>query len=142
MFPQSSPMRGADAFQAWPRVILGSSGRRPGAPIASFAAVQEPIRVALLLDTSKSTYPVLDKIKKAASGFLNHLRPRDEAMIVAFDSEIRTVLPLTDDLRELRDELKGVRVGGSVGTRMRDAVIETIGRRSPGRGRAVERSSC
>ncbi len=58
-------------------------------PIDFFGDAEEPINVALLLDTSKSTTPVLDDIKKAAKDFVKQLRPRDRAMIVTFDFEER-----------------------------------------------------
>jgi VWFA-related protein len=94
-----------------------------------FGALQEPLKVALMLDTSKSTITVLGRIKKAASNFLKQLRPHDQAMIVSFDSEINLVCYLTDDQRELEEALKDVQVGSSVGTRMRDAILDMTTRR-------------
>src|SRR5262245_13476940 len=47
--------------------------------IAFFADTEEPINVALLLDTSKSTSWVLDDIKKAAKDFVKQLRSQDRA---------------------------------------------------------------
>src|SRR5215470_855833 len=51
-------------------------------PIVFFADTEEPINVALLLDTSKSATWVLDDIKKTAKDFVKQLRPLDQAMIV------------------------------------------------------------
>src|SRR4051794_25846153 len=45
--------------------------------IEFFAATEEPINVALLIDTSQSTRPVLDDIKDSARAFLKLLRPSD-----------------------------------------------------------------
>src|SRR5262245_3091856 len=45
--------------------------------IEFFADTEEPISVALLLDTSKSTAFVLDDIKNAAKDFVRQLRPQD-----------------------------------------------------------------
>src|ERR1700754_2467489 len=53
--------------------------------IAVFEATEEPLNVALLLDTSKSTRDVLDDIKAAALNFIKRLRPQDRALIVSFD---------------------------------------------------------
>jgi hypothetical protein len=50
-------------------------------PISSFDAVEEPLNVALIIDTSRSTQPVLEDIKSAAVKFLKELRPADRAMI-------------------------------------------------------------
>ena len=56
--------------------------------IAVFEATEEPLNVALLLDTSKSTRDVLDEIKDAAMNFIKRLRPQDRAMIVSFDYDV------------------------------------------------------
>ena len=45
--------------------------------IADFSAVSEPFEVALLLDTSGSTRGELGLIQRAASDFINSLRPGD-----------------------------------------------------------------
>src|SRR6185295_2723420 len=45
--------------------------------IAFFDAAEEPLNVALMLDTSRSTKGVLKKIKKAAKNFLKELRKQD-----------------------------------------------------------------
>src|SRR5215831_8889184 len=44
-----------------------------------FASVEEPINVAVLIDTGHSTEPVIDDIKKAAERFVKLLGPRDRA---------------------------------------------------------------
>ncbi len=92
-------------------------------PIAFFAAAAEPIRVALLLDTSKSTITVLDRIRKAAAGFLDHLRPQDQAMLVCFDSEVHVLCRFGWDVDELKRVIRNIEVGPYVNTRMFDAVI-------------------
>src|ERR1044071_10050504 len=52
--------------------------------ITVFEATEEPLNVALLLDTSKSTSAVLDNIKDAALNFIKHLRTQDRAMVISF----------------------------------------------------------
>ena len=93
-------------------------------PLAFFAASSEPIRIALVLDTSKSTVTALNAIRKAAAGFLEQLRPQDQAMIVAFDSEVQVVWPFSSDQKVLKQALKGIEIGPNVGTRMYDAVVQ------------------
>jgi Ca-activated chloride channel homolog len=93
-------------------------------PISIFAASEEPVSVALLLDTSKSTVTVLDKIKRAARRFLGRLRPRDRALVMTFDNEVRVLSPLSDDVKELSAVVWDVKPGEYVGTRLRDAVLE------------------
>src|SRR3954449_10954030 len=47
-----------------------------------FAATEEPLIVALLIDTSHSTEPVLGDIKDSAKAFVKLLNPNDRATIV------------------------------------------------------------
>src|SRR5258708_30229039 len=56
-----------------------------GAPqnIELFAATEEPLTVALLIDTSQSTRSVLGDIKDSAKSFIKLLGQRDRAMIVS-----------------------------------------------------------
>ena len=97
--------------------------------ISVFAASEEPVNVALLLDTSKSTITVLERIKKAARSFLGSMRPRDRALIIAFDRDVRLLSPLSDDQKELDETIKGVKPGDYVGTRLRDAVLDVTASR-------------
>jgi Ca-activated chloride channel homolog len=97
--------------------------------IAFFAATDEPLNVALLLDTSKSTVAVLNRIKKAGLKFLRKLRPRDRALIASFDSSIKVVCPLTDDRKDLEESIRGIKPGEYVGTKLRDALVKISGDR-------------
>ena len=95
--------------------------------IEFFAATEEPISVALLIDTSQSTRPVLGDIKSSANSFLKLLGPRDKAMIVSFDYETHFLSPLTGDQNELKRAIKQAEVPkGMVGTTLRDAVFQTV----------------
>ncbi len=94
--------------------------------IAFFAATTEPIHVALLLDTSKSTITVLDRIRKAASRFVKQLRPADAAMVVSFDDEIKILSSMTSDHQALERAVRRASVGERPYTRLRDALAETL----------------
>jgi len=105
-------------------------------PLAFFAAATEPIRVALLLDTSKSTATVLDRIRKAADGFVSQLRPGDEAMVVSFDSEVNILCRWKSEQKEIKQAIRSAEVGNYVGSRMRDAVALVVEKYlRPGQGR-------
>lgn len=93
-------------------------------PIAFFSAEEEPIHVALLLDTSKSTRNVLDEIKERAKNFLKQLRPQDRAMIVSFDYEVNLLTALTADRKALGRAIESASIGEYVGTTLYDAVYE------------------
>lgn len=91
-----------------------------------FAPVEEPLNVALLIDTSRSTAPVLDSIKDAAIEFIGQLQPRDQATVVSFDYEPHVLAPLTSNKNELVRAVEYAEIGEYVGTTLRDAVLETI----------------
>ena len=97
-------------------------------PISVFDAVEEPLNIALLLDTSHSTAQVLGDIKKAAGNFLKELRPRDRAMVMSFDYDIHLLSQLTPDRKALEKAVKSAKVGEEFGTVLRDAVSEIVDR--------------
>ncbi len=98
------------------------------ADISLFLTSEDPIKIAILLDTSRSTTTVLEKIKKAAARFLLQMRPKDMATVVSFDSEIQVLCPFSSDPRELGRAIENAHVGGT-STRIRDAIIEIAQRR-------------
>jgi Ca-activated chloride channel homolog len=91
-------------------------------PIAFFADVEEPINVALLLDTSKSATWALDDIKITAQDFLKQLRPQDRAIIVSFDRDAIALCELTSDRKTLERAVGDAQIGERFGTKLRDAV--------------------
>ena len=56
--------------------------------IAGFAGTDEPVSIALLLDTSGSTELKLAKIQNAAIDFVNQLHPDDEVAVLSFADEV------------------------------------------------------
>ena len=97
-------------------------------PISYFDAAEEPLNVAVLIDTSKSTQPVLDDIKSAGEMFIKELRPQDRAMIVSADYDVHVLSQLTSDRKTLERAVKTAETGEEVGTVLRDAVAEVINR--------------
>jgi VWFA-related protein len=91
-----------------------------------FAAAEEPINVALLIDTSQSTRPVLGDIKDSAKSFIKLLGPQDKAMIVSFDYDTHILSPLTGDQEQLRSAIKSAEIPHDFGTTLRDAVFQTV----------------
>jgi VWFA-related protein len=92
--------------------------------IAIFDAAEEPLNVALLLDTSHSTSQVLEDIRKDAASFIKELRPQDRALVVSFDYDVHTLCSLTSDRKALERAIKDAKVGARAGTTLRDAVAE------------------
>ncbi|CAN5496631.1 hypothetical protein BH10ACI2_BH10ACI2_07990 [soil metagenome] len=102
-----------------------------------FAATEEPLTIALLIDTSQSTRPVLGDIKDSAKSFLKLLTPKDRAMIVSFDYDIHMLSQLTGDQEQLKKAVKNAEIPKMMfGTLLRDAAFETVNRSFAGiRGR-------
>jgi len=92
--------------------------------ISYFDAAEEPVNIALLLDTSLSTEGVIDDIRKAAKNFLKDLRPQDRAMVISFDFAIHRLSDLTSDRKVLEEAIKNATVGQYFGTMLNDAVLE------------------
>jgi len=96
--------------------------------IEFFAAAQEPLTIALLIDTSQSTRPVLGDIKDSARSFIKLLGPRDRATIVSFDYDTHILSPLTADQDLLKKAIKQAEIPEYFGTTLRDAAYDTITR--------------
>jgi VWFA-related protein len=94
--------------------------------IESFDAAEAPLNVAILIDTSRSTIPVLNDIKNAAKKFLKELRPNDRATVIAFDNDVRELSPLTGDRKQLERAVDSARIGDDWGTLLNDAVAFVI----------------
>ena len=97
--------------------------------IEFFAATEEPLTIALLIDTSQSTRPVLGDIKDSAKSLIKLLSPQDRAMIVSFDYDTHILSPLTSDQEQLKRAVKSAEVpDGQFGTVLRDAAFQTVNR--------------
>jgi len=94
--------------------------------IEYFVSEESPINVAILLDTSRSTEMVLDKIQHAAQEFIKQLKPNDRCLIVSFDWEVNVLSELTGDREKLKKAIKNAEVGERYGTVLRDAVYQTV----------------
>ena len=95
-----------------------------------FAATEEPLTIALLIDTSQSTRGVIDDIRDSARAFIKLLRPQDKAMIMSFDYDTHLLSDLTDNQDKLRSAIKEADIPerGLFGTTLRDAVAQTVNR--------------
>lgn len=92
-----------------------------------FAATEEPLTIALLIDTSQSTRGVLGDIKDSAVSFIKLLTPADKAMIVSFNREVEILSGLTSDQAQLKKAIRSAEIpDGEFGTALRDAAYETV----------------
>ena len=91
-------------------------------PISSFAAFDEPVNVALLLDTSGSTRETLDQIKSAAKDFIELLNPNDQCLIATFDARVNVLSQLTSDHKLLKKSLTEAQTAEKAGSVVFNAV--------------------
>lgn len=94
--------------------------------ITFFATYDEPLNVALLLDTSISTRDTLDKIKDAAKDFIKLLNPNDKCLIATFDNRVNLLNSFTSSKETLYYSLDKLHSATQNGTVIFSAVEQTI----------------
>jgi Ca-activated chloride channel family protein len=78
-----------------------------------FSRVQQPIALAVLLDTSASMETRLETAQEAAIGFVRRMRPGDVMEIVDFDSQVNILQAFTGDVSALERAIRQTTVNGS-----------------------------
>jgi Ca-activated chloride channel family protein len=81
--------------------------------ITFFSRVQQPIALAILLDTSASMNERLSTAQEAAIGFARRLRKEDVIEVIDFDSQVRILQSFTNDVAALEKAIRGTDVNGS-----------------------------
>ena len=89
--------------------------------LAYFESTEKPFTVALLLDTSGSTFFHLWEIKEAAINFAKQLRPQDRVLIVTFDRLVMLLTEATSDLKVVTEVIERNAITG-FSTRLYDAL--------------------
>jgi Ca-activated chloride channel homolog len=80
--------------------------------IAGFAATDEPVNIALALDTSGSTERELARIQNAAITFVNQLHADDEVAVMSFSNDVRLQQDFSIDRDKNEYGIKKTRSGG------------------------------
>jgi len=96
--------------------------------IANFEPTEKPFTVALLLDTSGSTFFHLSEIKEAAIAFAKQLRPQDRVLVVTFDQRVLLLTEATNDLKVVTEVIQDYADTG-YSTRLYDAINLVINQR-------------
>jgi Ca-activated chloride channel family protein len=78
-----------------------------------FSRMQQPIALAVLLDTSASMEGKLATAQEAAVGFARRLRKTDAMEIIEFDSQVNIVQEFTSDIPTLEKAILSTTVNGS-----------------------------
>jgi Ca-activated chloride channel homolog len=81
--------------------------------ITFFSRVQQPIALAILLDTSASMNERLATAQEAAIGFARRMRREDAIEVIDFDSQARILQTFTNDVAALEKAIRSTDVNGS-----------------------------
>lgn len=99
-------------------------------PIEFFANQDDPMNVAIIIDSSGSTAFVIGSIIDAARSFVDLFSPNDKGLVVSFDNEVHVLskgfTPDKEILKaaiSLRDQPAG---RGTIGSVMNDAIYSVI----------------
>ncbi len=88
--------------------------------VDSFASIEQPFTVILMIDVSPSTNFRIEEIHDAAIAFVNQLRRDDKVMVIAFDDKVQVLSQPTNNRAVLRDAILRAQFGD--GTSIYDAV--------------------
>ena len=78
-----------------------------------FSRVQQPIALAVLLDTSASMEGKLETAQEAAIGFARRIRPADVMEVIDFDSQVTILQGFTNDVPALERAIRQATINGS-----------------------------
>ena len=78
-----------------------------------FSRTQQPISLALLLDTSASMDERMGIAQEAAIGFAKQLHKEDQAEVIDFDSQVRILQAFTNDAATLEKAIRQTTPNGS-----------------------------
>jgi Ca-activated chloride channel family protein len=81
--------------------------------LSFFSHVQQPIALAILLDTSNSMEDKLATAQEAASGFVRRMKKDDVMEVIEFNSQVRIPQPFTNDVSALERAIRQTSVNGS-----------------------------
>lgn len=91
--------------------------------IAKAALAQDPMRIALMLDTSDAAASALTHMRAAVANFLDALPPEDEVILITTGRQMRVRVPPTTDRKKLKDAAAGLFTDGA-GTVLMDGLLE------------------
>lgn len=139
--PDDAPIKVDTLLYTIPLTVSDKNGRAvSGLRKENFSVVQDgqpqqiefflneeaPMNVAILIDTSGSTRPVLDKIQKAARDFIKVLRAGDKGAIVSFNYKTSFLSGLTSDHSKLAGAISSTTIAAQDGSDVNDAVSKVI----------------
>ena len=104
--------------------------------ITFFSAVQQPIALAILLDTSNSMEDKIATAQEAAIGFVKRMRKEDVIEVIDFNSQVRIPQEFTNDSAALERAIRQTSVNGS--TSLYNAIYVSLKNLKTERARSTE----
>ena len=95
--------------------------------IEYFGTSDKPFTVVLLLDTSPSTSYKIEEIRRAATAFVDQLKPEDKVMVIEFASTVHVLTEATGDRVAIYKAINRADFGP--GTSLYDAVKFSLSKR-------------
>jgi Ca-activated chloride channel family protein len=105
-------------------------------PLTFFTRLQQPIALAVLLDTSASMEGKLATAQEAAIGFARRLRKTDAMEVIEFDSQVNIVQEFTSDIPTLEKAILSTTVNGS--TSLYNAIYVSLRNLKRNRAKAAD----
>ena len=81
--------------------------------ISFFSHLQQPVALAILLDTSNSMEDKIGTAQEAAIGFVRRMKKNDAIEVIEFNSQVRIPQPFTNDVSSLERAIRATTVNGS-----------------------------
>jgi len=99
-----------------------SEGGQPRT-VSHAGPAKDPMRIALMLDTSDAAASALTHMRTAVANFLDALPPEDEVILITTGRQMRVRVPPTTDRKKLKDAAAGLFTDGA-GTVLMDGLLE------------------
>jgi len=103
-------------------LVLEEDGVRQ--KIIDFYIEKRPVTLAVILDSSASMQPAMDKVHTAASRFVDTLGGDDRALVIDFDEKVYLLQDLTNNKDSLRQAITSTNALG--GTALYDALYASF----------------
>jgi hypothetical protein len=91
--------------------------------VVKVGPAKDPMRVALILDTSDAAAPAINHLRAGVLAFLDALPPEDEVLMATTGRQMRVRVPPTTDRKKLKDTAAGLFSDGG-GTVLMDGLLE------------------
>jgi hypothetical protein len=91
--------------------------------VSKAGPAKDPMRIALMLDTSDAAAPALTHMRAGVLAFLDALPPEDEVILITTGRQMRVRVPPSTDRKKLKDTAAGLFTDGA-GTVLMDGLLE------------------